>query len=160
MPLFGPPNVKKLMAKGNVEGLIKALDYEKDPSVRAVAAIALGQIGGARAAEPLIAALKDKDNMVRWSAAEALGEIGDTRAVAPLITALEDWDTGARRAAVRALVAIYKSGRLGAQDKKAILARENDIKQAGGDWHIDEPARCIYPHTDYIDPGFHVDFSL
>ena len=30
MPLFGPPNVKKLKAKGNVKGLIKALGYDKD----------------------------------------------------------------------------------------------------------------------------------
>ena len=45
MPLFGPPNVEKLKAKGNVKGLIKALDYKKDASVRRAAAKALGKSG-------------------------------------------------------------------------------------------------------------------
>ena len=68
MPLFGPPNVKKLIAKGNVKGLIKALGYDKDRIVRVNAVEALGKIGDTRAVEPLIAALKDKDKDVRIAA--------------------------------------------------------------------------------------------
>ena len=30
MGLFGPPNVEKLKAKSDIDGLIKALAYEKD----------------------------------------------------------------------------------------------------------------------------------
>ena len=50
----------------------------------------LGEIGDARAVEPLIAELRDayEDSLGRLhgiGAAEALGEIGDARAVEPLI---------------------------------------------------------------------------
>jgi HEAT repeat protein len=88
--LFGPPNIEKLEAKRNVQGLIKALSYEKDWQVQRNAAAALGQIGDARAVEPLSAALKDSNWIVRQNAAEALGKIGDARAVEPLIAVLKD----------------------------------------------------------------------
>ncbi|MBL7182901.1 MAG: HEAT repeat domain-containing protein [Anaerolineae bacterium] len=42
--LFGPPDVEKLMAEADVKGLIKALSYQKDPSVRKRAAEALGKL--------------------------------------------------------------------------------------------------------------------
>lgn len=32
-PLFGPPNVERLKAKGDVKGLIRALHYQKDSVV-------------------------------------------------------------------------------------------------------------------------------
>ena len=85
MPLFGPPNVKKLEAKQDVKGLIKALGYQKDYTVRGAAAEALGWIGDKRAVEPLIAALDDKNRGVYKAAARALGRIGDARAVKPLV---------------------------------------------------------------------------
>ena len=69
MPLFGPPNIEKLRAKGNVKGLIKALGYQKDADVRRNAVEALGGIGNARIVEPLIVALKDEDNDVRMARA-------------------------------------------------------------------------------------------
>ena len=49
MPLFGPPNVDKLEANGDVPGLIKALGYEKDSGVRHDAARALGKTDDTRA---------------------------------------------------------------------------------------------------------------
>lgn len=58
---FGPPNVEKLKAKGNVKGLIKALGYEKDATIRQAADEVLGEIGDTRAVEPLIAAIKPVD---------------------------------------------------------------------------------------------------
>ena len=75
MPLFGPPEVAKLKAKGNVKGLIKALGYYKDRYVRGSAAVALGQIGDARAVEPLIVALYDNNKDLREAAVESLGQI-------------------------------------------------------------------------------------
>jgi HEAT repeat protein len=75
MWIFGSPNVEKLKAKGNVEGLIKALGYQKDWRVREAAASALGEIGDARAVESLIAALKDSDADVRQAAAGALDKM-------------------------------------------------------------------------------------
>jgi HEAT repeat protein len=86
MPLFGPPDIEKLKAKGDIRGLIKA---GKNNKQREKVVEALGQIG-APAVEPLIAALTRKN---RWGgvaagAAQALGEIGDPRAVEPLIGTL------------------------------------------------------------------------
>ena len=98
MPLFGPPNVEKLKAKGDVNGLIKALRYDKGWKWGSDAAKALGQIGDTSAVEPLIAVLKDNIPNVRGAAAEALGQIGDQRAVEPLITALKDGDKKERKA--------------------------------------------------------------
>src|SRR5262245_36323578 len=65
--------------------LIKEL-RDKDPEVRAMAALAIGeQDRPARAAvRPLIRALKDPDRFVRWSAACSLGKIGPAaRAAVP-----------------------------------------------------------------------------
>jgi hypothetical protein len=91
MNLFGRPNVKKMEVEGDIDGLIKALGYQKDALVRIEAAYALHRIGGTRAVEPLIALLKDDDKIVRQSVAKVLGEIGDPRAVEPLIAALKDF---------------------------------------------------------------------
>jgi len=102
--LFGSPSVEKLKNKGNVEGLIKALGFEKDASIRQAAAQALGEIDDAQSVEPLISTLKDSDIKVRQFAASALGQIGDPRAVEPLITVLEDKDV--RKSAAGALVDI------------------------------------------------------
>jgi HEAT repeat protein/Flp pilus assembly protein TadD len=71
--------------------------------LRESAAKALGNIGDARAAEPLIGSLEDKASQVRRAAAEALSEIRDERAVAPLITALNDGSPEVQLAAVWAL---------------------------------------------------------
>ena len=92
--LFGHPDVVKLEAKRNVEGLIKALGYHHDRGrlVRVDAAKALGKIGDTRAVEPLIATLKKESigHNVRVAAAEALGKIGDARAMEPLIAILKE----------------------------------------------------------------------
>ena len=60
---FPKPNVKKMKAEGDVEGLIKALSY-KDSDVQSKIAVALGEIGKP-AVEPLIHVLKDEDSGVR-----------------------------------------------------------------------------------------------
>jgi HEAT repeat protein len=88
--LFGPPNVENLKAKGDVQGLIKALGYEKDESVRRKAAQALKGLGWWRVFEPLTGALKSKNKYVRQGAARVLGQIGDVQAVEPLVATLED----------------------------------------------------------------------
>ncbi|NLF77026.1 MAG: HEAT repeat domain-containing protein [Chloroflexi bacterium] len=124
MPLFGPPNVEKLKAKGNLQGLIKALTYQKDQSVRYNAAKALGEIRGANTVEPLIAALRDSSEDVREAATRALGEIGDARAVEPLIAAFKDAGFPAREAAAKAL------GQLGdarAVDPLITALKESDL---------------------------------
>ncbi len=93
MSLFGPPDIYKLEAKRDVNGLIKALGYKTNDQLdqrhlREAALKALGRVGDTRAAEPLMAILKDQDHLLKWYAAEALGQIRDTRAVEPLIATL------------------------------------------------------------------------
>lgn len=102
MFLFGPPDVEKMKARRDVKGLTNALGYQKDKYVRKAAARALGEIGDARAVEPLFAALKDSDIDVRINAAEALGKIG-APAVELLIAALKNDDWKVRCAAAKAL---------------------------------------------------------
>jgi len=53
------------------------------------AAVRLGEIGDARAVEPLIEALGSIHSDIQIQAADALGNIGDVRAVEPLIKVLQ-----------------------------------------------------------------------
>jgi len=106
MPLFGPPDIAKLEAKRDVNGLTKALGYQKDPTVRRRAADALGGIRDLSAVEPLIASLADTDHDVRAAITNALGQIGDERAVNPLVAKLDDKDPAVREAISKALCRI------------------------------------------------------
>jgi len=92
MRLFGRPNIEKLSAKRDIDGLIKALIH-KDTQLRRNAAAALARLCDTRAVEHLITALKDHDPYVRALALEALGTIGDSRAVEPLVVELQDINT-------------------------------------------------------------------
>src|SRR5450759_4000292 len=85
MPLFGPPDLDKLKAKGDVPGLTKVFVTRRDEAVRKAAARVLVQIG-APAVEPLIAAL-NVNAPYTTIIAEALGQIGEP-AVKPLLAAL------------------------------------------------------------------------
>ncbi|CAD6492347.1 MAG: HEAT repeats [Candidatus Argoarchaeum ethanivorans] len=89
-PLTVEPNVEELKEKNDVEGLINALEYRResvkmdDVVVRSHAAMALGEIRGERAVEPLIKALQDKKWDISYLAIEALGNIADPRAIEPI----------------------------------------------------------------------------
>lgn len=85
--LFGPPNLEKLKADGNVGGLIKALKYMQDYLTQSRAAEILGNLRAVSAIDDLIAAL-GYSNSVRCAAAEALGKIGDLKAIDPIIATL------------------------------------------------------------------------
>jgi len=102
MPLFGPPNVAQLEAKGDVQGLIKALLY-KDAAVRIAAAEALTPLKHPTAVDPLAAALKDDNPGVRKACVGALAARGGLRVVNPLVGALQDSDPGVRSAAAAAV---------------------------------------------------------
>jgi len=101
--LFGPPNVDKLMAKGDFPGLINALEYQNVWRVRRDAAAALGEIGDADAVEPLMAALEDDSASVRIAVIAALGRIGDPAAVEPLMAAIRSQAVDIRKAAADSL---------------------------------------------------------
>jgi HEAT repeat protein len=109
MPLFGPPDVAQLKAKRDIQGLIKALGYTADVSVRRAAAAALGELGDARAVAPLSLALRNPDWEHDWhdmaAAADALVRLGEP-SVGPLIAALAYHSRVVRVSAAEALGAI------------------------------------------------------
>lgn len=80
---------------------------DREISVRAAAAKALGKSGQAEAVAPLVGALQDEEMQVRFCAAWALWHLADVRAVEPLCAALGDSVSDVRSAAAFAL------GRLG-----------------------------------------------
>lgn len=84
------PNIEKMKARKNIQGLIKALGFKSDPHIRSTAAKVLGSIGGKEVIVPLQNALQDEDKWVRKNAVEALGIIGDPASIGPLINSLKD----------------------------------------------------------------------
>jgi len=101
------PDVPGFKSRQDVPGLIKALQYKKDPDVRLAAASALGRIGDAIAIDALIGALKD--SFIRWEAALALERIGEP-AVEPLTQTLDGGgDTYFRNAVQKVLQRINQS---------------------------------------------------
>jgi HEAT repeat protein len=89
-----------ILGEPAVKPLIKALDYEFDPSDQGKAAEALGNIGGPVACEALIQALNSPDWFPRQAAAASLGKTRDQRALEPLIKVLTDphWSVRLRAA--------------------------------------------------------------
>lgn len=85
------PDVESLKDKGNVKGLVKALNYKSDINISVGAAEALGEIGDKQAIGPLIEVLNtDRYGATALSAAaaSALGKIGQP-AVEPLMEELK-----------------------------------------------------------------------
>jgi HEAT repeat protein len=107
--LFGPPDVEKLKVKRDVQGLIRALGYAADASVRRAAVEGLAELGDARAVDPLILALKNPDWQHDWhdtaALTDALTRLG-TPSVGPLIDALAWHSNVVRVSAAGALAAI------------------------------------------------------
>ncbi|HET8987537.1 MAG TPA: HEAT repeat domain-containing protein [Humibacillus sp.] len=102
MPLFGPPRIEKLAAKGDIDGLVRALGYTKDRQVASDAAAALVAIG-APAVEPLASVARNPEHHGRWCASDALASISDPRAVDALLLALGDESDVVRKDAAAAL---------------------------------------------------------
>jgi len=98
------PDIEDLKDEGDVEGLIKALQYKKesteyeDYEVRSDAAEALGDFEEQKIIKALIRAFKDVED-VRFYVARDLGKFGKT-AVPFLIESLKDPDEDIRRDAV------------------------------------------------------------
>jgi HEAT repeat protein len=101
--IFFKPNVSKLEETKDIEGLIKALNYQKNVSIREAAVDALARIKEPMAIEGLIKALEDAEYRVRSAAVDALARIKKSKAVEGLILALEDAEWTIRSAAVKAL---------------------------------------------------------
>ena len=137
MVTFGIPRIDKLARRGDVHGLLEALDYENPgvngdkrygsvgASVRAQVVAALAEVGSAEADEGLVRALADSDEGVRGAARDALGKRGHE----PLYEAAATWTADdradARSAAVEAL------GASGAKDAAAKVADKMMSRPAG-----------------------------
>ena len=80
------------------------LRHDREPSVRSIAARALGKAGDPRYLHHLILALKDRAPAVRWDVAVALQKVIGEQAIDPLrVSAIEDPSMDVRIACVRAL---------------------------------------------------------
>lgn len=101
MPLFGSPNVEKMKAKRDVDGLIQVFSEKKknyEVELRLAAIRALGDLGDLRALFPLIYYLEEllEKNYggigLHEAIAEALGKLGDERAVGTLVKAIAQYN--------------------------------------------------------------------
>lgn len=102
------PDIERLRAKWDVEGLVKALNH-RDYKIRKKAAKALGEMRAREATDLLIRAIKDENVEVRKAVAYALGRMGDEKAIKPLIEALKDESLDVRTEAAKSLKEIgYK----------------------------------------------------
>ena len=128
MALFGPPNVARLKASGNIQGLVKAAKYTKDPALAEEARQALEDrldriieslqtkhivqlqssrealvLIGPAARDRLIFILKNGHLHRRQDAAYVLGLMGDPAAVGALTLTLHNPDALLRMLCVEAL---------------------------------------------------------
>jgi len=83
MPFFGPPDPKKMKSNCDLKGIIKALEYRKDETVRLQAIEILRELKIPEAVEPLIVLLKEQDPIFSQTV-KALGEIGGEKALKSL----------------------------------------------------------------------------
>lgn len=92
MPLFGLSESKvfKMQKKGDVDGLVKALAYPKDPTVRVAAAQSLCVLRDRRTVGALIAALNDPEVSVRMWVSWTLLHLMDVRSENAMFNALND----------------------------------------------------------------------
>jgi HEAT repeat protein len=110
---LGKPDIKKMEKEKDIKGLIRAMGYDNDESIRKEAAFALGKITDSQSpiytirnentelkdtsedsignftVEQLINSLQDENWSIRMNAAKTLVEIGET-AVEKLINSLKD----------------------------------------------------------------------
>lgn len=106
------PNISKLERRSDINGLIRALTFTRDPKVRAFAARSLGDLKATAAGPALTEALRDSGFVdwevigrvsVRADVTGALVSIKYPPAVPELIERLEDADVRVRRNAAEAL---------------------------------------------------------
>jgi HEAT repeat protein len=126
-PAVRLPAIYALTESGNplaVDALRRLLWDDSKVATHAATIRALGQLGGDRALEPLIRALKHDHATVRDTAAQALGDMGDPRAVDPLTEVLQTGQGMLRATAAESL------GKLG--DGRAVdaLIRALDDERA------------------------------
>jgi len=132
MRLF-KPNVPKMKARKNVNGLIKLLG-DRDADIRIDAARALGELGFPRVIGPLCRALADREWTVRIAVIEALATTQDPKGIQALIEVLKDEIPAVAQSAATALVCY---GQLAVNSLASVLtereagARQQAIRALG-----------------------------
>ncbi len=147
MRFFGPPDIGKLFAEKNVRGLIRALSYRKDKSIRRDAAGALGWIDDSRAVDALLASLEDEEPEVRRAILIALGNIRDVRATACIIEVMKfDAEREIRTEAAHVLGVLQGAGAVAALSETLKNDMERTVRAAAaaalgmiGDAHAVDP---------------------
>jgi len=154
--IFGRPNVEKLDAKGDIEGLVRAAKYKKDAGVREAARAALERrldffvvnlasknlrrivlsrealkLIGEPAVMLLADVLRKGDLGRRCDAAFALGEVGLPSGVPALERALRDPEAPVRLLAVRSLARIDDE-RAPALIERACRDRDESVRHQAG----------------------------
>ena len=125
------PDIETLKNKGDVKGLIKALEYDGSESgiVIPAAQEALVELGP-ESVELLINALNHKEIKVSGIAARLLGMISDTRAIEPLIKALDKEDIF--------ITSAYSLGLIGnTSATESLLAKLNEFKNSGNKYNYE-----------------------
>jgi len=108
MPVF-QPNIQRLAAANNIEGLIKATEH-LDPEMRRMAVAALGGIRDHSAYTALLRTLRDQNKGVRMESIIALGKFKEPSSISSLEWTLKDPDPVVR------LNVIWALGQIGGRD--------------------------------------------
>jgi HEAT repeat protein len=108
-PLFGPPNIAQMKERGDLKGLIKAVNHERS-EIQIAAIDALGEIGGEQAVSALLRVLNGNGVKayshfgLKVAAAHSLGQVDNNPVIIDaLITALQDDNENVRKASALAL---------------------------------------------------------
>jgi ribosomal protein L40E len=128
------------IGKPAVEPLIAALGDESY-----AAAWVLGGIGGRRAVEPLIGALKSDNEKVREAAAGALGLMDDTRAIEPLHAALKDESGSVRQAASKTLEKIDPRSKVAQLFTQASICPKCKTDNPPNSWYCQGCGQSLRP---------------
>jgi HEAT repeat protein len=117
--------------EGLVPGMIDVFESadQDDPRVRRYMALALGNVGDARAVPVLLGALSDDDPETRIYSIWALGSIGDKRALVPLLELAQDDDPGIRK------MVVYSLGALRAEEARDTLRAALEDYQMDVAWN-------------------------
>jgi cyclophilin family peptidyl-prolyl cis-trans isomerase/HEAT repeat protein len=127
-----------------VDDPLRAAAADADPTVRARAAAAMGQIGDAAAVPLLEKILHDADASVRAAAAVALGLIAEPASRESLHAAVADTDPGVRGAAVEALGRLHDESSVA--DVSALLNDPDMVVRAQAAlaaWKFVDPATLL-----------------
>ena len=133
----GKPNVKALVRKGDVDGLIKAANHTEfvagpdgttvdvGTPIREEALFALRDVAADRGGDVFVAALGDSSDRVRTAAVLALYQRGDSERIADAVAILPAASGKSRALAVKALLELHTAGSSSALAAALVYRRDS-----------------------------------